>query len=290
MGGPVKPAVRNRSWTICVLNHDGSDLGFRHYLFAEIIEGFRSVMERHGYDIVFISGQLGRTKLSYYEHCRHRNADGVFIVYADYNARETRELIESDLPKIAIDHADASIGCVMTDCDKSMELLYGRLYALGHRNVAYMHGEPIAITRMRLEGLRKAMERRGMRLTGDSLIESKYYCPESGYESFQKLLARRNRPTAVIASDDYSAVGALRAARDMGLSVPEDISVAGFDGIELTQMISPPLTTIRQDTLGMGTKAAESLIKQILGVHRGRPESIVLEPQLLPGGTCGKRQ
>ena len=101
-----------------------------------------------------------------------------------------------------------------------------------------------------------------------------------------EVLGRAERPTAVIASDDYSAVGAIQAVRDHGLSVPEDISIVGFDGIQITQLFSPRLTTIRQDTTGMGAKAAECLIKQILGVDRSKPENIILEPQLLIGDSC----
>ena len=103
----------------------------------------------------------------------------------------------------------------------------------------------------------------------------------------REVLARSERPTAVIASDDYSAIGGIKAARDAGLSVPDDISIVGFDGIEITQLFTPRLTTIRQDTTGMGAKAAESLIKQILGLNGDRKsENIILEPQLLVGSSC----
>lgn len=288
--GQAKALSQSRSWTICVLCQDRSDMGLRHYLFAEIIESFKSVVERHGYDINFISNHVGKMGLSYYGHCRYRKADGVFIVNTDYDSEDAKELTASDLPKIAIDYPGPSIGCVMTDCDKSMELLYNHLYGLGHRNVAYLHGEPAkAVTDFRIRGLKKAMAAKGETLKPENLIESKYYSLQGGYESMKKALSMGSRPTAVIASDDYSAVGAIRAARDMGLRVPEDVSVAGFDGIEITQLMSPRLTTIRQDTMGMGAKAAESLLKQILGVGKpGKPESIILEPQLIIGDSCAR--
>jgi LacI family transcriptional regulator len=286
--GQAKALSQNRSWTICVLCQDGSDMGLRHYLFAEIIESFKSVVERHGYDIVFISNHVGKMGLSYYGHCRYRKADGVFIVNTNHASEDAAELMESDLPKIAIDYSDASIGCVMTDCDMSMALLYNHLFDLGHRNIVYMHGDAGKyITDMRIKSLKKAAASRGESLRPEQLVESKYYSPQGGYTSMKKLLLNGERPTAVIASDDYSAVGAIHAARDMGLSVPEDISIVGFDGIEITQLMSPRLTTIRQDTTGMGAKAAESLIKQILGIDRNhKHENIVLEPQLIIGESC----
>lgn len=287
--GQARALSQNRSYTFCVLCQDGSEMGLRHYLFAAIIESFKSVVERHGYDILFISNRVGRMGLSYYGHCRYRKADGVFIVYTNHASEDARELMQSDIPKIAVDYSDPAIGCVMTDCDKSMELLYGHLHSLGHRNIVYMHGDPIYITDLRIRGLKKAMAARGETLRPDNLMQSKYYSLQGGYDSMKALLERSERPTAVIASDDYSVIGAIRAARDMGLSVPEDVSVAGFDGIEIAQLMSPTLTTIRQDTTGMGAKAAENLIKQVLGVEKGgRPENIVLEPQLLVGGSSGR--
>lgn len=286
--GRAKALSQDRSWSICVLCQDGSDMGLRHYLFAGIIESFKNVVERHGYDITFISNHVGKMGLSYWGHCRYRKADGVFIVNTNHTSEDMLELLESDIPKIAVDYSDSSIGCVMTDCNKSMELLYGHLYGLGHRNIVYMHGDLSKyITVMRIGGLKNAMAARGRTLCAENLIQSKYYSLQGGYASMKELLGRSERPTAVIASDDYSAVGAIRAAHDLGFSVPQDISIVGFDGIEITQLMSPRLTTIRQDVYGMGAKAAESLIKKILGVDRhSKPENIILEPQLLIGNSC----
>lgn len=286
--GRAKSLSQNRSWTISVLCQDGSEMGLRHYLFAEILESFKSVVERHGYDIVFISNQVGKMGLSYYGHCRYRKADGVFIITTDYDSENARELMSSDLPKIAIDYCDPYIGCVTTDCDKSMALLFDYLYGLGHRNIVYMHGDSQKhITKARIASLKKAMAQKGLEADQNSFVQSKYYSIQGGYASMMNVLIRRERPTAVIASDDYSAVGAINAARDMGLSVPGDISIVGFDGIEITQLTSPRLTTIKQDTTGMGAKAAESLIKQILGFDSIKsPENIILEPKLLIGESC----
>ncbi len=285
--GRAKGLSQNRTWTISVLCQDGSDMGLRHYLFAAIIESFKSVVERHGYDIVFVSNQVGKMGLSYYGHCRYRKADGVFIVHTNFSSKETIELIESDIPKIAFDYSNASIGCVTTDCDKSMSLIYNHLYDLGHRRIVYMHGDTRFVTGMRIQSLKKAMAQKGQQLKPEDLVQSKYYSIDGGYQSMREVLLRKERPTAVIASDDYSAIGAINAVKDAGLSVPGDISMVGFDGIELTQFFTPQLTTIRQDTTGIGAKAAESLIKQMLGVEGGkRTDNIILEPQLLIGNSC----
>lgn len=256
-------------------------------MFAEIIERFKSMVERHGFDIFLLSGQTGKTGFSYYDQPALRKADGVFIVNANYTTQNACEQLPIRVPKIAIDYSSESTGCVMTDCDKSMALLYNHLYDLGHRNIVYMHGEAGYLTDARIRGLKSAVQAKGATLEPEDLIQSKYCSIEAGYASMKQALSREDRPTAVIASDDYSAVGAMSAARDMGLDIPGDVSIAGFDGFEVTQFTVPRLTTIRQDTMGLGTKAAENLIKQILRVgDRGKPENILLEPKLIAGTSC----
>jgi LacI family transcriptional regulator len=286
--GSERPAAKGQKIrTIGVLCSDGSEAVLRHSFYAGIIERFKSMVERHGFDVFFLSNQIGRAGISYCDHLALRNADGVFIVSADYTAQSVRELLLCDIPKIAVDYADGSTGCVMTDCDKSMALIYNHLYDLGHRNIVYMHGEPGYLTDARINGLKSAAAVRGAVLPAESFMQSKYYSLEAGYACMKQALARSDRPTAVIASDDCGAIGAVSAARDMGLSVPEDVSVAGFDGFEAAQYMSPKLTTIKQDTMGLGTKAAENLIKQILRVgDRGKPEIILLEPKLIIGDSC----
>ena len=114
-----------------------------------------------------------------------------------------------------------------------------------------------------------------------------YVSVEGGYESMKNLLSAtvNDRPTAVIASDDYSAIGMIDAIRDEGLSVPEDISVVGFDGIEITQRTNLRLTTIRQDTKAIGEEAAKNLLAQISG-EKDIPKTMTITPHLLLGDSC----
>ncbi|HPE38872.1 MAG TPA: LacI family DNA-binding transcriptional regulator [Bacillota bacterium] len=279
---------QSRTWTVGVLCQEVSDMGLWHYLFAQVIESFKEYVERHGYDVVFISNQVGKLGLSYLGHCRYRRVDGVFIVNTNHESKDARELIESNLPKIAVDYKDDYINCVMTDPKKSMQMIYSYLYNLGHRNIVYLHGERGKfITEARISALKEAAEGFGQQILPQNLFSSNYYSIKDGYDSMRRLLSHPYavRPTAVIASDDYTAIGVIEAIRDAGLRVPEDISVVGFDGIEITQRTNPRLTTIKQNTQGMGKKAAEDLIKQILGLETAS-SSIIMEPQLLVGDSC----
>ena len=182
----------------------------------------------------------------------------------------------------------AQIGCVMTDPSESMKVLFEHLYKNGHRNIVYLHGERGKfITEARISALEKAAADPACSGVTLRLFPSRYYSIEGGYDSMKKLLAATpsDRPTAVIASDDYSAIGVMEAIRDEGLSVPNDISVVGFDGIEITQRSSLKLTTIRQDTKAIGEEAAKNLLAQISG-EGNVPKTIKIPPQLILGESC----
>lgn len=279
---------QSRTWSIGVLCQDASQMGLWHYLFAQVIESFKDYVESQGYDIVFISNKVGNLGLSYLGHCRYRRVDGIFIVNTDFAQKDTKELIDSNLPKIAIDFQNEKIGCINTDSKESMRMLFSHLYDLGHRNIVYLHGERGKyVTEERIDALVKTAAEIG---NGDAtfrLFPSHYYSIEGGYDSMKKLLeaTTHDRPTAVIASDDYSAIGVIEAVRDAGLSVPDDISVVGFDGIEITQRTSPRLTTIRQDTKAIGEAAAKHLLAQIAGEETS-VVSETLPPQLIIGESC----
>ena len=222
---------QSRTWSIGVLCQDASQMGLWHYFFAQVIESFKDYVERHGYDIVFISNKVGNLGLSYLGHCRYRHVDGIFIVNTDHSQKDARELMESNLPKIAVDYKDDVIGCIMTDPAESMRVLFTHLYNNGHRNIVYLHGERGKfITEARISALEKAAADLSCAGVTLRLFPSRYYSIEGGYDSMKKLLAATpsDRPTAVIASDDYSAIGVIEAIRDEGLSVPGDISVVGF--------------------------------------------------------------
>ncbi len=279
---------QSRTWSIGVLCQDASQMGLWHYFFAQVIESFKDYVEKHGYDIVFISNKVGNLGLSYLGHCRYRRVDGIFIVNTDHAQKDARELIESNLPKIAVDYEDDYIGCVMTDPSESMKMIFNHLYEKGHRNIVFMHGERGKfITEARISALEKAVADSGAKDVTLRLFPSRYYSIEGGYDSMKKLLSatKDDRPTAVIASDDYSAIGVIDAIREEGLSVPEDISVVGFDGIEITQRTSLKLTTIRQDTKAIGEEAAKNLLAQISG-EKDIDKTRTLPPQLILGESC----
>ncbi len=285
----AKGLSRNQTWSLGVLCQDGSEMGLSHYLFAAIIESFKKSIEKHGYDMVFISNNVGGMGYSFLEHCRYRKLDGVFFVNAAPGSPDCIELVSSNIPKVAFDFGTPELGCISTDSKLGMKLLYDHLYDLGHRDIVYLHGNPARyVTQKRIAALRQAAAEHGEQFTDSMLFPSRYYSVSDGYDSMNALLATGHIPTAVICCDDYTAVGVLGAIRDAGLRVPQDISVCGYDGIEITQLMHPQLTTIRQNTAAIGEKAAQSLLAQIKGTKKRSSGVILIKPELIIGESCGE--
>ena len=268
----------NRSYNLGVLFSDDAHNGLTHSFFASVLEAFKTEAEKAGYDITFITHHVGRADMTYLEHCRYRNVDGVCVVCANFYADEIVALVNSDIPCVTIDHAFDGRSCVMSENRKGVKALVRHAASLGHRRIAFVHGQPSAVTESRIAGYRDALEELGLEQHDSYLVDALFDNPAEGYQALKKLMALPEKPTCVLLPDDHTCLGAMEAAAELGLSVPGDLSIAGYDGIRLTQMLRPRLTTIRQDTQRMGALAAAKLIQQIespVGFHG--------ETELVPG-------
>lgn len=155
------------------------------------------------------------------------------------------------------------------------------LVKLGHRQIGYIAGpKGWRSTRERLEGFCDALEELGCKLA-PGLIVSGAYTFESGIECARTLLTRPRPPTAIFASNDEMAIGVINAAREMGLDVPGDLSVTGFDDSILASRIIPSLTTIRRPVREMASLAASKLIASIDGRHDDALVETILDPTLI---------
>ena len=276
----------NRSYNLGVLFNDERQSGLTHAFFASLLNAFKRESERQGYDITFINHHIARTGMTYLEHCRYRNVDGVFIACVDFQTPEVLELGASGIPCVTVDHVYAGHSAVVSDNEQGMRLLTEQAISLGHRRIAMVSGDPSMVTESRVSGFLSAMEQAGLPVPEGYLVKSLYDTPTVAREATLALLAREDRPSCVFLPDDHCCLGALQAAQEMGLRVPEDVSIAGYDGIAMGQYIRPKLTTIRQDTRVMGMEAARLLISRV--EDPAFPFSTVQVPvSLLPGESMG---
>jgi DNA-binding LacI/PurR family transcriptional regulator len=154
------------------------------------------------------------------------------------------------------------------------------LHELGHRRIAHISGmldkRPGA---ERLRGYRHELQRLGVTPRDEYVGYGDFYV-DSGYEAMRKLLALDEPPTAVVVAADMTALGAIRAANEAGLEVPRDLSVVGFDDIQLAEFLHPPLTTLRQQKVALGEAAGRALIRHIEG-EKDVPAAVTLPVDLI---------
>ena len=279
----------NRSFNLGVLFVDDNISGLTHPFFAAVLNAFKSEVESRGYDITFINHNIGTMDMTYLEHCRYRNVDGVCLACVDFYSSEVEELVNSDLPCVTIDHTFDNRASIISDNINGMRMLVDRAVALGHRRIAYIHGQKrnSSVTENRIRGFCSAMKSHGLSLPDGYVVPGRYDDFEYIREDLLALLKRPDRPTCLLLPDDASYFGALDTIRASGLRVPEDISVAGYDGIRSVQAVHPRLTTIRQDSDTMGRQAALKLIGQIEHPHTDAGDSMLIPATLIEGESLG---
>jgi DNA-binding LacI/PurR family transcriptional regulator len=159
-----------------------------------------------------------------------------------------------------------------------MEELVSYACSMGHRRIAFIYGEPTAVTQNRKIGFHRACEANGLQIPKEYVAESRFYDPETCYSVTKKILSLPERPTCILFPDDFSLAGGVRAIQEAGLRIPDDISVIGYDGIIVSQLMSPKITTMQQDTDRLGKEAAVKLIELI-----ERPNTTLLDRIIVPG-------
>ncbi|SET10504.1 LacI family DNA-binding transcriptional regulator [[Clostridium] polysaccharolyticum] len=278
-----------KTCNIGVLYMDSSRQSLRNEYFAHILASFKEKVSRRGYDITFIEHNIGNRKMSYLEHCKQRNFDGICIAcVTEFNDPEILELVNSDIPVVVIDHVFNGAISILSDNINGMRELIQYIINQGHKDIAYIHGTKSSVTHNRLVSFYNIMNENGLEVNEDFILEGEYRNVSKTEEITDKLLNLSKKPTCIIAPDDYSALGVMNVAGRRGIKIPQELSVAGFDGILFTKVLEPNLTTVRQDVDAIGAEAAKQLINLIESPMTTSLESICLQTQLIEGGTVKK--
>lgn len=196
-----------------------------------------------------------------------RGVDGVVMVGLEHEPGLTDILIERDVPFVntwAYEPGSAH-ACIGFDNREAMRRMARYVLDMGHRDVALIIGglsDENDRSRARIEGLQRAMAERGLTLPPERIIQRKYGVTE-GRDAFRQLMAAPAPPTAIICGSDVYAIGALLECQRLGISVPDEISVSGFDDLEISRHLNPPLTAVNVPAREMGRLAAEYLLARI---------------------------
>ncbi len=270
----------NRTHGIGVLFVDEGRSGLTHDYFAGVLDSFKSTVEDNGYDITFINcSRKQKDRMTFLEHVKYHGFDGVVIACIDFNEPEVVELVQSGIPIVTIDHLFNNIIAIMSDNVTGMTELTEYAIKRGHSRIAYIHGEnSSAVTTARLSGFYRAVERNGIAIPDEYVVGAAYRDTQAAYKQTLNLLNMKKRPTCIFYPDDFATLGGINAIREKKLRIPEDISVAGYDGIKAVTTLEPQLTTIVQATDQIGEKAAKKLISLI-----EKPKTTIIEQVIIPG-------
>ena len=274
-----------RSYNIGVLFSDATGGGITHEYFSQILESVKSEAERLGYDITFISKDLGAMPMDFYEHAKYRNCDGVVIASADFTDPAIARLVNSEIPTVTLDYTFDSRTSILSDNVRGMETLVRFVHGRGHRRIAFIHGELTSVTQKRIASFKKTCASLGIPVPPEYIRPAVYHDPRSSGLATRVLLALPERPTCIFYPDDLSYLGGMSELERHGISIPKEMSVVGYDGIPLSQILRPRLSTYRQGATRMGREAARLLIEQIEHPDTWLPQQITVEGELLEGDT-----
>ena len=142
----------NRTYNLGVLFVDERQSGLTHEYFSAVLDSFKVEAEKHGYDITFINHNISGKSMSYLEHCRYRNVDGVVIACVNFYEPQVVELVNSEVPVVTIDHVFNNRMAILSDNVFGLKALVRQAWACGHRRIAFIHGEKTAVTENRVAG------------------------------------------------------------------------------------------------------------------------------------------
>jgi len=236
----------------------------------EILRGVEHIARENGMSVVVTeSGDRHSPGPEWIDGVLQRRPAGVVLVFSDLSPQHKLQLRSRNIPFVILDPAGDPAPDVPSvgSANWSGGLLATRhLLGLGHRRIAMISGpDDLMCSRARVSGFRSAMEEAGVEVDDELVVFGDFH-REDGIEHGQRLLSRPDRPTAIFAGSDLQAFGVYEAARELGLRVPEDLSVVGYDDLQVAQWVGPPLTTVRQPL----TEMAEQATRLALQLRNGQ--------------------
>ena len=285
--------TQRQTMTLGVLTPQALAVIFSNPFFALFSEGVAHAAEDLGYELHFISPLHGSLALA----VGRSTVDGVVAIGLSADHPEVEQIRGAGLPMVLVDSDDLpEHSSVVVDDEAGARAAAEHLLELGHRELliiavegpAAASGEPVrqGVTERRLRGYRAALEAAGVELSDEQIFAGRSSI-DGGSSAFQRAWAMGMRPTAVLAMSDAIAIGAMRAARELGLRIPGDLSVVGFDDIDLAGHVDPPLTTVHQPIRQKGADAVRLLLAEVEQREANRPEHIRLATRLIVRASTG---
>jgi len=245
-----------------------------------VMSGIEEHLLREGY-FYFVASHHHRPDLidEYPKLLLARSVEGLIAVDTPWNH-------DLSIPVVTVSGHNAvnKVTNVVLDHRRAAELALEHLLTLGHRRIAFIKGQEFSSdTEARWDAIVRAAARLGLTIHAEltTQLQGEVPSPDLGYQVTRRLLTKHEPFSAIFAFNDISAIGAIRALREKGLRVPEDVSVVGFDDIQSAAFQNPGLTTVRQPLRRMGRIAAETVLRRIARDGMDHPKEITVDPELV---------
>lgn len=283
----ARSLVSKRSNLISLIVSD-----IKNQFFAELARGIEDKAREFGFNVIFSSTDNRPENLeNYIRLMMEVGVDGFIIACARMQEPVVEDLIDQQFPVVLVNRKlGGELGnYVVLDNRKGAYLITEHLITCGYRKIGMIMGRSTLSTgKERLEGYRKALEDYGLPFDKEYVSQGSF-AMDTGYEGAKRLLALKNKPEAIFAGSDYFALGVFGAAKEMGLRIPEDIALVGFDDTEFSANPRISLTTVSQRKYEMGRLGVQILIDFINGEEKDYVNRIVLEPRLIIRESCGSK-
>ncbi len=234
--------------------------------FPEIVQAFENIAVEHGYDILLVSTVHDPKRMDIsVRRMTERRVDGVAVMTFGMEdlLLEDRELRNVPLVFVDVGPKRPRVGNIRIDYLKGIRQAVQHLAALRHEQIAFISG-PLGLksAKARRSAFEQAMSEIGLKILKGGIVEGDHTL-EGGIRATQALLSLPNRPTAIVCSNDMTALGVMHKCHEEGLSIPRDLSLVGFDDINLAQFVLPPLTTVRMSQTELARLAFNALLTEL---------------------------
>jgi LacI family transcriptional regulator len=247
--------------------------------FTTIARGVEDIAAAHDFAVMFCNTDESEAEeIAYLQMLIQRQIDGVLLVPASDSGKSLQLLRTHRVPVVVLDRRVSSprVDQVRSDSEAGAYQLVRHLIELGHRRIAMLTGHRNISTAVdRAAGYRRALAEHGIQ-PDDRLVLYEGFGVESGYRMARQVLDLQPRPTALLAANNFIAFGAIRALREVGLPIPDAMSLVAFDDLPDDWLIDPFLTVVDQRAYQMGKQAAELILERVAGVGRPTRRSIIL--------------
>ena len=259
--------------------------GFEHPLFGGLLNKFRKEIELAGYDLLFLSKHFN-DGMSYIDHCRYRDVEGILIVNPIDDDEEMKTLGTCGIPCVSTNEFIPGVCTVVTDNENAGQTAAHILYEAGHEKIGFLgapfrENSPAALERYK--GFKAELESYGKEYDEKYLEVCEAWWDQAGYEGMKRLWERCPDITAVFVVCDALAFGAMKYLLEIGKSIPDDISIIGFDDDTTVLKAAPTLCTFRQDRDRIAQLASEVLLQEIAGMPR--PEIVRVPAEYIGRGS-----